>query len=102
MLFGIIKSSLPKDIPALNACLNPKSLSLSQNITVLFCPVNLKTISIISETTFLGSILSIKLKVISLSLGNKFANKNLPAVLVCFSNLTFPFSSTVSNLDIIR
>ena len=54
------KSSLPKEIPALKACLNPKSFSLSQKITVLFCPQNLNTISITSETTFLGNNLSIK------------------------------------------
>ena len=29
------------------------------------------------------------------------ANKNLPAVLLCFSIFRFPFSSIVSNLDII-
>ena len=57
--------------------------------------------SIISDTTFLGRTLSIKLNVISLFFGNKLANKNLPAVLVCFSTLTLPFSSTVSNLEII-
>ena len=51
---GITKSSLPNEIPALNACLNPKSFNLSQNITVVFCPQNLKTISIISETVFFG------------------------------------------------
>ena len=37
----------------------------------------------------------------SLFFGNKFAKRNLPAVLVYFSNLTFPLSSTVSNLEII-
>ena len=35
-VFGIIKSSLPKEIPALKACLKPKSFNLSQNITVVF------------------------------------------------------------------
>ena len=52
-VFGIIKSSLPKDIPALNACLNPKVLILSQKITVSFCPQNLKIVSMTSETCFL-------------------------------------------------
>ena len=40
---GIVKDffkptikSFPKDIPALNACLNPKSFNLSQKITVVF------------------------------------------------------------------
>ena len=37
----------------------PKSFNLSQNITVVFCPQNLKTISIISETVFFGKSLSI-------------------------------------------
>ena len=101
MLSGITKSSLPKEIPALNACLNPKSFNLSQKITVVFCPQNLKTISITSETTFLGNNLSTKENLISLFFGNKFANKNLPAVEVYFSNFLLPCSSTVSNLDII-
>ena len=30
-VFGIIKSSLPKDIPALNACLNPKVLIINNH-----------------------------------------------------------------------
>ena len=101
LLSGIIKSSFPKEIPALNACLKPKSLSLSQKITVLFWPVNLKTWSIISETTFLGKTLSIKENPVSLFFGKRFASKNLPAVLVCFSNFWFPFSSIVSNREII-
>ena len=37
----------------------------------------------------------------SLCFGNKLASKNLPAVLVNFCCIVFPFSSTVSNLDII-
>ena len=40
---GITKSSFPNEIPALKACLKPKSFNLSQNITVDFCPENLKT-----------------------------------------------------------
>ena len=55
----MIKSSFPNEIPALNACLNPRSFNLSQKITVFFCPENLKTWSIISETTFFGYSLSI-------------------------------------------
>ena len=39
--------------------------------------------------------------ILNSSLGNRLANKKLPAVHVCFSILIFPFSSTVSNLDII-
>ena len=101
MLSGITRSSLPNEIPALNACLKPKSFSLSQNITVVFCPQNLKTISIISDTVFLGSNLSTKENLILLFLGSKFANKNLPAVDVYFSYFLFPFSSTVSILDMI-
>ena len=88
-------------MPALNACLKPKSFNLSQKITVLFCPQNLKTISITSETTFFGSSLSIKENLILLFFGNKFANKNLPAVLLYFSIFLLPFSSKVSNLEII-
>ena len=38
MLPGIIRSSFPKEIPALKACLNPISFSLSQKITVDFYP----------------------------------------------------------------
>ena len=49
---GIIKSSLPKEIPALKACLNPRVFILSQKITVSFCPQNLKIVSMISETFF--------------------------------------------------
>ena len=101
MFSGIIKSSFPKEIPALKACLKPKSFSLSQKITVVFCPQNLKTMSIISETVFLGSNLSIKENLILKFLGNKLANRNLPAVVVYFSNFFLPSASTVSNLDII-
>ena len=101
MLSGITKSSLPNEIPALNACLKPKSFNLSQKMTVVFCPQNLNTISIISETTFLGKSLSIRENLISLFFGNKLANKNLPAVEVYFSNFLFPSLSTVSNLEII-
>ena len=92
------KSSLPNEIPALNACLKPRSFNLSQKITVVFWPQNLNTTSIISETVFFGNNLSINEKLISLFLGNKFANKNLPAVEVYFSNFLLPFSSTVLNL----
>ena len=60
MLSGITKSSFPNEIPALKACLKPKSFSLSQNITVVFCPQNLNTSSMISETTFLGNNLSMR------------------------------------------
>ena len=35
-VFGINKSSFPKEIPALKACLNPKVFILSQKITVSF------------------------------------------------------------------
>ena len=101
LLSGITRSSFPKEIPALNACLKPRSFNLSQNITVVFWPQNLKTISIISETVFFGNNLSINENLIFKYLGNKFANKNLPAVEVYFSNFLFPFSSTVSNLEII-
>ena len=101
MFSGITKSSLPKEIPALNACLNPRSFNLSQKMTVVFWPQNLKTISIISETVFFGKILSIKENLILLFFGNKLANRNLPAVEVYFSNFWLPFSSIVSNLDMI-
>ena len=37
----------------------------------------------------------------SLFFGNKLANKNLPAVEVYFSYFLFPFSSIVSNLEIV-
>ena len=98
---GITKSSFPNEIPALNACLNPRSFSLSQNITVVFCPQNLNTMSITSETTFLGKSLSTKENLILWFFGNKLANKNLPAVDVYFSYFLLPFSSTVSNLEMI-
>ena len=57
--------------------------------------------SIISETTFLGSNLSTRENLMLLFFGSKFANKNLPAVDVYFSNFLLPFSSTVSILYII-
>ena len=98
---GITRSSFPNEIPALNACLKPKSFSLSQNMTVVFWPQNLKTTSIISETTFLGNSLSTRENLILLFFGSKLANKNLPAVDVYFSYFLFPFSSIVSILDII-
>ena len=84
MFSGIIKSSLPNDIPALNACLKPKSFNLSQKITVFFWPVNLNTMSIISDTIFLGKTLSINEKVISLFLGSRFAKINLTTVIILF------------------
>ena len=55
----------------------------------------------ISETIFLGSNLSTNENLMSLFFGNKLASKNLPAVDVYFSNFLFPFSSTVSNREII-
>ena len=51
-VLGIIKSSFPKDIPALKACLNPRVFILSQKITVSFCPQYLNIVSITSETFF--------------------------------------------------
>ena len=63
-VFGIIKSSLPNDIPALNACLNPKVFILSQKITVSFCPQYLKIVSITSETFFFVNNLFTKLNLI--------------------------------------
>ena len=98
---GITKSSFPKEIPALKACLNPRSFNLSQNITVDFWPQNLKTWSIISETTFFGNNLSINENLLLIFFGSKFANKNLPAVLICFSYLSFPSSPIVTNLETI-
>jgi hypothetical protein len=50
LVFGINKSSFPNEIPALNACLNPSVLILSQKITVSFWPQYLKIVSITSET----------------------------------------------------
>ena len=70
-------------------------------MTVLFWPENLNTWSITSETTFLGKSLSTNENLLLTFFGIKFDNKNLPAVLMCFSNLVFPFSSTVSNLETI-
>ena len=80
-VFGIIKSSLPKEIPALKACLKPRSLILSQKITVSFCPQYLKIVSITSETFFFVSNLFTRLNFILLFFGSKFAKRNLPAVL---------------------
>jgi hypothetical protein len=51
-VFGIIKSSFPKEIPALKACLKPRVFILSQKITVSFCPQYLKIVSITSDTFF--------------------------------------------------
>ena len=87
----LIKSSFPKDIPALNACLKPKVFILSQKITVSFCPQYLKIVSITSETFFFVNNLFIKLNFILWFLGNTLANKNLPAVLMCFSIIFFHF-----------
>ena len=98
---GIIKSSFPNDIPDINAYLKPRSFILSQKITVLFCPQNLKTKSMISETCFFASILSTRENLMFGLFGKMLANKNLPAVLVYFSFTIFPFSSIVSNLEII-
>ena len=53
LVLGINKSSLPKDIPALNACLKPSVLILSQKITVSFWPQYLNIVSITSDTFFL-------------------------------------------------
>ena len=64
LVFGMIRSSLPNDIPALKACLNPRVLILSQKITVSFCPQYLKIVSITSETFFLVNNLFIKANLI--------------------------------------
>ena len=55
----------------------------------------------ISETTFFCNKRSINENFIIEFLGNKFASRNLPAVEVYFSNFLLPFSSIVSNLEII-
>ena len=70
-------------------------------MTVDFWPQNLKTWSIISETTFLGKSLSTNENLLLILLGRIFANKNLPAVLINFSNFILPFSSIVLNLETI-
>ena len=101
LVFGINKSSLPNDIPALKACLNPNVFILSQKITVSFCPQNLKIVSITSETFFLVNNLFIKLNLILWFIGKTFANKNLPAVLVYFSTLVLPLLSIVLKVEII-
>ena len=98
---GIIKSSLPKEIPALNACLNPSDFILSQNKTVSFWPQNRKIVSITSETFFFAKSLSINVNLILWCFGKTLANKNLPAVLVYFWFTFLPFSSTVSKTDTI-
>ena len=61
LVLGINKSSFPKEIPALNACLKPSVLILSQKITVSFCPQYLKITSITSDTFFLVNSLFTKL-----------------------------------------
>ena len=81
--------------------MNPNVLILSQNITVSFCPQNLKIVSITSETFFFVKSLSIKVNLILWCFGKTLANKNLPAVLVYFWFNLFPFSSTVSKTDTI-
>ena len=101
LLSGIIKSSFPKEIPALKAFLKPKDIILSQKITVSFCPQNLNTTSITSEICFFDKILFTKSNLIFLFFGRIFANKNLPAVLIYFKNTWLPFSSLVSNLETI-
>ena len=88
-------------MPALKACLKPKFFKLSQKITVPFWPQNLKTISIISETIFFGRTLSTNENLILWFFGSMLANKNLPAVLVYFSKISFPLESFVLNLEII-
>ena len=84
-VLGIIKSSFPKDIPALKACLNPSVLILSQKITVSFWPQYLKIVSITSDTFFLVNNLFTNENLILKFFGKTSANKNLPAVLVYFS-----------------
>ena len=101
LVLGIIKSSLPNEIPALKACLNPRVFILSQKITVSFCPQYLKITSITSETFFLVNNLSTKVNFKLWFLGSKLANKNLPAVLIYFCLIIILFSSTVSNTEII-
>ena len=101
LLSGMIRSSFPNEIPALNAFLNPSDMILSQKITVSFWPQNLNTTSITSDICFFDSTLFTKSNLILLFLGNTFANKNLPAVLVYFKNFWFPSSSLVSNLETI-
>ena len=98
---GITKSSLPNEIPALKACLNPKVLILSQKITVSFCPQYLKIVSITSETFFFVNNLFTRLNLILLFFGSKLAKRNLPAVLEYFSIILSPLESTVSKVEII-
>ena len=54
-----------------------------------------------SEICFFASVLLIKSNLISLFFGRIFAKMNLPAVLSYFLKIVFPFSSKVSNLEII-
>ena len=100
-VFGIIKSSFPKEIPALKACLKPRVFILSQKITVSFCPQYLKIVSITSDTFFLVKSLLTKENLILGFFGRIFANKNLPAVLVYFSVIKLPFESIVLKVEII-
>ena len=51
-------------------CLNPRSFNLSQKMTVLFCPQNLKIWSITSETVFFGNNLSTKENLLFIFFGN--------------------------------
>ena len=60
-----------------------------------------KIVSITSETFFLVNNLFTNENLILLLVGRILANKNLPAVLVYFSILIFPFSSNVLKVDII-
>ena len=100
-VFGINKSSLPNEIPALNACLNPNVFILSQKITVSFWPQNLNIVSITSDTFFFVKSLFTVVNFILLLIGKTFANKNLPAVLVYFSITGLLSLSTVLNVEII-
>ena len=59
-----MRSSFPKDMPALKACLKPSVFILSQKITVSFCPQYLKIVSITSETFFFVSSLFTKVNFI--------------------------------------
>ena len=101
LVLGIIKSSFPKEIPALKACLNPKVFILSQKITVSFCPQYLNIVSITSDTFFLVKSLSTSVNLMLGFFGKRLASKNLPAVLVYFNLISLCFSSTVSNVEII-
>jgi len=100
-VLGIIKSSFPKDIPALKACLNPSVLILSQKITVSFWPQYLKIVSITSDTFFLVNNLFTNENLILKFFGKTSANKNLPAVLVYFSVIDNPSLLIVLKVEII-